>query len=440
MCKKKRFLYILIGSFILNVLLLFLTKTPMQPDSYSYDTIGINLSNGHGYVDKVYVPTMEREPLYPVFLAFIYLIFDHSYFFVQFFQIVLFLGTVVLVYKIARMIFDKKIAFYSMTITAFFPTLVNYSSYILSETVFTFLLALVVFLGIKTYFTDHLSYYLLLGIALGLSALCKIIMLPFVFIVILWLVFLKFKSSNKTNVIIKIGLMGLIFICLILPWMSRNYTKFGNFSLREGSLEPLCIKVQKLNYNFNDLKQNLVFIISENLGKKIFPNAVKNPRDFLFKEDILVIEKILPELKSKGYTDKEIKNIMIKGIIRRPIKFIVVSSIDLLKMTQFTYLPVLIDQEYLIKKISDYRHGNIFLSLSRGIFRLLAYVLIVFSIMGIFAQKVLWREWIFLFIVIIYISLAYSIVYGHGRYSVPLIPYYIILSSAFILKNKKTAL
>ena len=129
---------------------------------------------------------------------------------------------------------------------------------------------------------------------------------------------------------------------------------------------------------------------------------------------------------------------MIKGIIRRPIKFIVVSSIDLLKMTQFAYLPVLIDQEYLIKKISDYRYGNIFLSLSRGIFRLLAYVLIVFSIMGIFAQKAIWREWIFLFIVIIYISLAYSIVYGHGRYSVPLIPYYIILSSAFILKNKKT--
>ncbi|MFA5388605.1 MAG: glycosyltransferase family 39 protein [Candidatus Omnitrophota bacterium] len=437
MFKEKRFLYILTGSFIFGLVLLFLTKTPMQPDSYSYDAIGLNIANGHGYTDSAGNLTMEREPLYPLFLALVYSMFGHNYFFVQLLQILLFLATTILVYKIAGIIFKEKIAFYSMTVTAFFPTLVNYSSYILSEALFTFLLALVVFLGMKVYFTSRFSYYLLFGMALGLAALCKVIMLPFLFIAVMWLILLKIKSADNKGLIIKIFAMSLIFICLTLPWMSRNYTKFGDFSLREGSLEPLCIKVQKLDYNFNDLKQSLVFILSENLGKKVFPNAVENPRDFLFREDILVREKILPELKSKGYSANKIKNTMIKEIMRRPVKFIAVSSIDLLKMTQFTYLPALIDQEYLIKKISSIRYGSLALSLFRGVFRLLAYLMIAFSVMGMLEQKMLWRKWVFLLIVISYVSLAYAVIYGHGRYSVPLIPYYIILSTAFVIRNKK---
>jgi len=433
----KKYFYIIVMSLMLSFSLLLLTREPMLSDSYRYDEIGLNLVNGYGYVDGEFMPTMERSPAYPFFLAVIYKIFGHYYFFVQLIQIALFILTVILIYKIAKLIFDEKIAIYSMAITAFFPTLANYPSYILSESFFIFLLSLVVFFGIKVYFTDNLKYYLLLGFSLGLAALCKIIMLPFIFVVILWLIFLKFKSSNKMKFVVKIFIMILAFMILVIPWMSRNYLKFGSFSLRSRSEGPLCVKVQKLNYDFNDFKQSLVFIISENLGKKMYPDVAENPRDFLFREDVLVAEEIVPALIKKGYTLKDIKNLMIAEMAKRPIKFIAVSFLDLLKMTHFTYLPILIDQEYLMNKIINFWYGDWLLSLLRGIFRLLACFLILFSILGMFIKRVLWKNWILLFLLIGYINLSYTLIYGYGRYGVPLIPYYIILSVPTIIAIKE---
>ena len=438
--KNKKFFYILAISFILSFILVILTKEPMQPDSYGYDSIGWNLAQGHGYTSVENKITMEREPIYPLFLAFIYFIFGHSYLPVQIIQIVLFLLTVILVYKIARAVFNKEIAKYSMAITAFFPTLINYPSYILSETLFTFLTCLLVFSCIKIYFTNKWGYYILTGLALGATALCKSIVLPFVFIVIAWLLLLKDRTGYGIKErIIKISVMILIFGNMVTPWMYRNYADFGSFSLRGGSEVPLCVKVVKLDYNLQDFKKAFIFTISENLGGKIFPNIVEDPRLFLFKEDVLVRGKILPELREKGHHSKEIKNMMISVMIKRPVKFLAISSLDLLKMTQFTYLPILIDQEYLIKKITNARHGAFLLSLLRGIFRLLAYLLILFSMMAMWVRRAEWRKWIFLAILICYTNLIYSLIYGHGRYGVPLIPYYVILSVSIIvgIKDKR---
>jgi 4-amino-4-deoxy-L-arabinose transferase-like glycosyltransferase len=438
---NKKFFYILAISFIISFIFITFTKEPMQPDSYGYDSIGWNLAQGHGYTNAENKITMEREPMYPFFLAFIYFIFGHTYLPVQIIQIVLFLLTVILVYKIAEAVFNKEIAWYAMAMTAFFPTLVNFPSYILSETLFTFLTSLLVFGCIKIYFTNKWGYYFLTGLALGAAALCKSIMLPFIFIVIIWLLLLRDKAGwGIKERIMKISVIILIFCGTVTPWMHRNYADFGSFSLREGSEVPLCVKVEKLDYNLQDFKEALIFTISENLGGKMFPDITEDPRYFLFKEDVLARGKILPELREKGYSSKEIKNMMISAMIKRPVKFLAVSSLDLLKMTQFTYLPILIDQQYLIKKMTNARHGVLLLSLSRGIFRFLAYLLILFSMMAMWVGRAEWRKWIFLVILICYTNLIYSLIYGHGRYGVPLIPYYVMLSVSIIagIKNKQS--
>jgi 4-amino-4-deoxy-L-arabinose transferase-like glycosyltransferase len=415
---------------------MLITKEPMQPDSYSYDTIGWNLAQGHGYVNAWDEITMEREPLYPFFLAVIYFLFGHNHFPAQISQITLFLLTVILVYRIARVVFNKETALYSMAIVAFFPTLINYPSYIVSETLFTFLTSLLVFSCIKIYFTNKWVYYILTGLILGMSALCKAVMLPFIFIIIFWLLLLRSKTAK--GVLIKIIVLMSIFCCVITPWMYRNYTNFGSFSLRAGSEVPLCIKVLKLEYSLEDFKKAFIFTISENLGKKMFPGAVENPGDFLFKEDALVREKILPGLKEKGYSSKEIKSKMTAEMMKRPFKSLAVSSLDLLKMTQFTYIPILIDQEYIIKKITGFPCGIFLLSLLRGVFRLLAYLLILFSIWTMWIKRSEWKNWIFLVLLICYTNLIYILIYGHGRYGVPLIPYYVILATPVIIaiKNK----
>ena len=429
---KKNIYFIVFFAFILSFILLLFTAEPMQRDSYSYEVIGINIANGYGYVDDSHMPTMEREPVYPFFLACVYSVFGQHHFPVQIIQIILFLLTILLIYKTAGVIFDEKTALYSMAITGFFPTLLNYPAYILSETVFIFLLSLSMFGCVKIYFSGKTGYYVLTGVALALTALCKSVMLPFIFIFIITLILLvRSKIKNYRKLSINIGVMIFVYTCFIGPWMYRNHLNFGTFSLRAGSEAALCVKAQKLSYDLEDFKKDFIFIISENLGKHMFPDTEKS-RDFLFKQDVIARENILPGLRDKGYSNREIRNTMMSKILKRPFKFLAVSSLDLFKMTQFTYLPLLIDQEYLMKKADSVYCGDFLLSLARAIFRLQAYLLILLSMVGAWIKRDLWKNWVFLFILICYTNLVYSLIYSHGRYGVPLIPFYIILSAPAI--------
>lgn len=430
----KKYFYILGLSFIVSLILSLLAKEPIpEGDSYTYDMIGVNIAAGNGYKDENGELTMQREPIYPLFLSAVYKIFGHRYFPAQILQIILFLLTVILVYGIAEIIFDKQIALYSMAITAFFPTLINYPAYILSETLATFLLALFVYLCMKIYHKEKLKYYILAGAALGVLTLCKAMMMLFIFILLIWVTFICKTREINNRKILKAGIMALVYAVIVMSWMYRNYTVFGSFSLRQGLEGPLCSRAQRLDYDINAFKQRIVFIISEDLGKKIYPDAVDNPRDLLLKEDMLTRERILPELRRKGYSANEIKEMMMNEISKRPFKFIAISALDLFKMTQFTYLPLLVYEKNLITKIINLPNGRLILSLARGVFRLFAYLLILLSFIGIAIKKRSWRKWSLLLFIICYINLLYSLIAGHGRYGVPLIPYYVMFSVPFIL-------
>jgi hypothetical protein len=255
----------------------------------------------------------------------------------------------------------------------------------------------------------------------------------FIFILLIWIALICKAREVNNRKILKAGIMVLMYATIVMSWMYRNYTVFGSFSLRQGFEGVLCSKVQRLNYDINDFKQHIVFIISENLGKKIYPDAIDNPRDFLFKEDILTRERILPELRRKGYSANEIKEMMMTEISKRPFKFIAISALDLFKMTQFTHLPLLVYEKNLIAKIINLPNGRLILSVTRGVFRLFAYLLILLSFIGIAIKKRSWRKWLLLLLIICYINLLYSLIVGHGRYGVPLIPYYVMFSAPFIL-------
>lgn len=431
MIREKKFIFVLILSFIFSFFLAFSISHPAyeMSDATMYDTLGLNLAKGYGYVDENLELTMGREPAYPFFLALVYSIAGHNYSLIRFAQIILFLLTVIFTYKIAKIVFDKEAAGCAMIMTAFFPPLVNYPAYILSETLFTFLLALFVFFCMKLYTNNKSVYYFLSGVTLGILMLCKSVMLFFIPVLFLWGIL--FSKSRM-----RIFLMILVSMGIALPWMYRNYIKFDTFALRGGSELALCVKSQKLDYGFQDFKKAIVFIVSENLGKKMFPDSIDKASDFLYKEDTLAREKILPGLISIGYTGNEIRKMMAKKIIARPFKFIAISSLDLLRILQFSYFPVL-NQTHIIENFNKLPRGKTVLSLSRAGFRFLAYVLILFSIIGMYIKRKIWKKWLFLFIIVAFMTLVYSLIYGEARYSVPLIPYYIILSIPAILKIKE---
>ena len=131
-------------SFLFGIFFILISDHPLINDATIYDILGLNLARGNGFsltpIAFSFTPTSYRAPAYPFFLAGIYKVFGHSYTLVYLLQTLLFSLTCLFVYFSARNIFDEKIARYSALFTALCPTLANYSTYILTETLFTFLL------------------------------------------------------------------------------------------------------------------------------------------------------------------------------------------------------------------------------------------------------------------------------------------------------------
>jgi len=202
-------------------------------DSKEYIKLAENILNGNGFTlsnDFLnYEPESLRTPGYPAFLAIILFLFKNQIF-ISFIQIIMMAFCVVLVYKIALMFFDRKIALLSAIMMILEPSMSYYSSVVLSDTpaMFFFILALYVFLKYIKSEKNDIRLIFLSGFILGFTTLIRPIsqFLPFVFLLYLVAVFYKtqsFKIFLKASVLFIFG-----FLLMISPWMTRNYIIFGS--------------------------------------------------------------------------------------------------------------------------------------------------------------------------------------------------------------------
>ena len=442
----KRFLLIVFFiSFFLGSFFAACFGHPIAADAIGYDTIGWNLAQGNGFSAQntaPYVPTMNREPIYPYFLGAIYKIFGHKYGFVYIFQIFIFSLTCVLVYILARNIFGEKTAKYSAVFTALCPTLANYPSYLLTETVFAFLLCLSILAITSAAKTQRGVLFLASGAILGITVLCKVTMFLFFFVIFLGVLLLRkdWKCFFKKN-IFHLTIFSFAFLTILSPWVYRNYHVFGNanISLRGGAV--LWEVADKLDASFEDMKKAVVFNFSEYLGNILFPGEVENPRDFILMRSMKSYA-YKSELQQQNFNPVEIDNIMkeeaLKKIRSHPhpfLKLLAHVPLELIKMTSFLYIPTL-NETHIINKFQKIKNGRQLLSGIRGLFRLASYPIIIFAIIGIWYERKLWHSWYFSFAIIVYINLIYSLIFGLGRYAVPLIPFYLIFASARISRLK----
>ena len=156
--KSKYILAIILLLSILNsVFFVFVFDNPIYGDAKEYEIIALSITNGHYSLDayEPYSPTMHREPLYPFLLSIIFKIVGYQtlpqaepfyYNVVYIIQILLFSITCLFTILISKEIFNKKVATLSGILISIFPTLANYPSFLLSETLFSFLLISFVFI------------------------------------------------------------------------------------------------------------------------------------------------------------------------------------------------------------------------------------------------------------------------------------------------------
>jgi len=399
---------ILLAIFLVALILrvsyvLFFPQAEIRGDAHDYDVIGLNIATGHGFSYTPDIPTSKRAPLYPFFLSIIYFLFGHTHFVVRITQAILGSLTCIILYYVAKEVFDERIAKISSLLLAIYPILIVYCGLLLTETLFTFLLATSILLLIKGIVTTKTKYFIGSSIFLGFGTLTRPVTLLFPFVILTSLVIAKRK------LILNWIAFFLIFLITLLPWIFRNYYLFGMYNICSiGTGFGLFITGHMAKgYTFEESFQKYI-----ELAKK-FPE----PEIFILKKYPDVERERIAQLEGIRLIKENLKNYFIIVMKRLP-RFWWTSHSSIFGVDKSIV-------KYLEEK--DYLHLSVRLGLLclQGIFLLLASIGIVLSLKS---RK---KNALILILTLIYFT-------GHiafdpcPRYHLPAMPYIFVFVSVAV--------
>lgn len=175
------------------------------------------------------VPEMFRSPGYSFFLAPFFAL-DNSFYLAVFAQILLVLGCALLIYEIGKKFLPE---FWALICALFFaldPTTIFYSLSIFSDTLFTFLTLLAVYL---LFIREKIGWgeYALAGLVLGFGALVRS---AGEYLVIIFAIFALYEAVKSVS-FRKAILLTLLFLvsafAVVAPWYVRNFQESGAIGL-----------------------------------------------------------------------------------------------------------------------------------------------------------------------------------------------------------------
>lgn len=246
----------------------------LKKDAADYDSISLNLLSGRGFTlnanDFNAKPTTSRPPGYPFFLSVIYSVFGHNLLAVWIIQSCIWALTCLVIFLIGDKLFNFSTGAAASFIAGIYPAFIHYQYYggpafILTETLFTFLLTLSMFSLIVYLKNRSYSRVIIAGFLFGLSALTHATIFLFPFCLIFWFYLTKDKTSNWIKYFL---VFCACFLFTVAPWSVRNYLVTGKFV-------PITAKAGESFWGGNNLWAKGGFALSSTLH---FPDY--NIREF----------------------------------------------------------------------------------------------------------------------------------------------------------------
>jgi 4-amino-4-deoxy-L-arabinose transferase-like glycosyltransferase len=204
---------------------------PVGADTHWYHTVAQGFAEGKGIgnADDLSIPTALFPPGYPVALGIAYRVFGHGLWVGQALNVFASLGTIVLIYVIARMEFDKTTAASGALVFAVLPSQAMFPQLLVSEPLFTLMLTAIVGMLLMAHRgpPERAAHLLTTaGLLAGAAALVRsqaIVLIP---VVTVWWV-----ASHRTRSIAQLT-PALLFVvavaAVVLPWTARNWAQMGS--------------------------------------------------------------------------------------------------------------------------------------------------------------------------------------------------------------------
>lgn len=313
-----------------NFALFGFSSVPPDGDAIGYIAYGKNLALGNGYrsIDEKTFDTF-REPVYPLFLFFIFKLFSiGNLTAVKIFQAILLALTAFFVYLSFELYDRKKAGLITALAVAAIPTYGHYANLLYSETLFTFLISLSFYLVLRLLKRDENAlFYGITGAVFAVAALTKvfIIFLPLLIGAGLLLIMRK----KLKNIIV----FYLAFLLLIGGWAGYVYHKTGVFVITQGRQEiHLYIRAVRSTLSY---KESLYYLYS--WIRRSALGGTEN--EILEKYDMHPLSRQFENILMKpGYSLSRIKAESIATILNNPGHYLFGNAIEWIKLMWIEHL------------------------------------------------------------------------------------------------------
>ncbi|HON05037.1 MAG TPA: glycosyltransferase family 39 protein [bacterium] len=219
------FLIFLVGLLARIVFILLLGPHFYFDDEQEYWKMVNNFLSGKGLMVSETLKAY-RPPVYPLFIA-ILVKLGSGIVGIRIVQALISAVTSVLIYLLGRKVFSERVAILAGCISSVYPFFIFYTGFLLTETLFIFLMVSAILMFIRVFESDTSPLYgTIPGFITGIAGLCRPTMeafFPFA------LVFILFSEGSYKKRLLKIFFAGLGFILILSPWVIRNFVVLGKF-------------------------------------------------------------------------------------------------------------------------------------------------------------------------------------------------------------------
>jgi 4-amino-4-deoxy-L-arabinose transferase-like glycosyltransferase len=404
------FIAVLVAGLALRLLILpWTAELPFQnDDERHYHQLARNIRQGNGFAWNAGQPTSIRPPLYPFLIASIWsVVGTESRQAVQLVQVALSLLNTVLVYRLGLRLFGRRPALLAGAAFAFYPSLLAFNYVLLTEVLFTLLLTLVTVGYAALVERGQRSVAFLTGSTLGLAALTRSVLWLFP-VVLCPLVYLMSPGSRRTRAgAALIVLAG--YAAVVAPWAVRNtrlqktvtiVDTMGGLNLRLGNYEHTALDRMWDTVSFtgekswaHELRQAHPDASSWTEGQKE-KWAQRKAVAYMLEHPGVTVQRSAIKFADFWGLDREFLAAIQRGLYRPP--------------AWFGWPAIL------------------------GIVAGYALVMLLGSLGMFLAPPSDRRVHAFFIVVILFVCAVHTVVYGHSRYHVPLMLFFLLYAASAV--------
>jgi 4-amino-4-deoxy-L-arabinose transferase-like glycosyltransferase len=386
---------------------------PQIEDEQHYVQIAENLLAGEGFARIPGQPTSIRPPLYPGMIAATFAVSGIGNLqAVRFVQILLALATAALVFALGRQVFTPRVGRYAAALFFLYPSYIFFNFTILTETLFILWLVAFVLLSVMLVQTPRLVTALGCGLALGLAALTRSVLWP-VPLIFCPLVALLLRGNLRMRIALPAAVLA-GYAIVVTPWAVRN-TKLQGVLTIVDTMGGMNLRLGNYEYTPDDRMWAAVGLTGE--------------RNWSYS----IAQEFPGQHLTEGQKEKWAQRKAIEYMRANPGT---TARRSLIKFADFWGL----EREYASGVQQGLYTPPLWLGTLVSVLIVVVYLAVILAgAAGIWLAAPHWRTHVLLLLPIAIITGVHTLVFGHSRYHLPLIPVFAVYAAAFVTGNRLAA-